>query len=97
MGCLSGHVYYATRILSFWMLARAVTRSVYVSYFVVIVGLLLAAEARGERREGPSLFPVDAAPQDARGRRTCCCAAYAACCCCCSSCGVVMPCGDVVL
>ena len=47
MGCLSGHVHYATRILGFWMLTRAVTRSVAVGCFVVIVGWLLAAEARG--------------------------------------------------
>ena len=42
------------------------------------VCLLLAARREERRREGPSLFPVDAAPQDARGRRTCYCAANAA-------------------
>ena len=56
MGCLSGHVHYATRILGFWMLTRAVTRSVAVGCFVVIVGWLLAAEARGGKGEGPVTF-----------------------------------------
>ena len=93
MGCLSGHVHYATRILGFWMLTRAVTRSVAVGCFVVIVGWLLAAEARGGKggEKSPSLSSVDVAPQDARGRRTCYCAASAACCCCWSSWGVVCP------
>ena len=87
MGCLSGHVYYTTRIFGFGT-RREVAPSVAVRYFeVVSVCCLLQGceEGGGEARH---VVLVDAAPRDTRGRRTCYCAACAACCCCCWSCRV---------
>ena len=81
------------------MLTRAVTRSVYVGYFVDFVGLLLAAEARGGKGEGPVTFFRRCRPPGREGTTH-----LLLCCVCCVlllllvvSCGVVVPCGDVVL
>ena len=52
MGCLSGHVHYATRILGFWMPTLEVERGVEVCYFVCRRRRFAACCRGGRRKEG---------------------------------------------